>query len=216
MAGQDDKVVGNAPTLSVLIATVVGRAERFNKLHAELARQAEGHPVEILHLCDNKEISVGLKRQRLLEMATGEYVCFVDDDDWIAANYVESILRALGHKPDCVGFEIRCTTNGANIKRAVASMRYKDWCENRDGYAFCRSPYHKVPIKRSIALKVGFPDLRYAEDRVYSKGVTALIKTEIFVPEQLYLYRFSTEENFFSKYGIKKKPKTDYKGRKIG
>ena len=201
------------PRLAILLPTVEARAKLFAQLHTHITAQAAGKPVEVLVACDNKEISIGKKRQNLLEQATGDYVCYIDDDDWVADDYVDSILAALESGPDCVGFLITCTTNGRNPRKAIASMRYKDWCENRDGYAHCRSPYQKTPVRREIALAVGFPDLRYAEDRVYSRGITARIKTESFVPKVLYQYRFRSEP-FAQKYGISAKA-VDYKGRRL-
>ena len=211
------------PTLSILLATVQARAELFAKLHAHLLRQAEGRSVEILVACDNKEISIGKKRQNLLEQAAGDYVCFVDDDDWCSDDYVDRLLTALSDSPDCVGFLITCTTNGKNPVKAIASMRYPVWCENRDGYAHCRSIYHKTPVLRDLALKVGFRDLRYGEDRHFSEGVMKLVRKEVFVPHVLYHYRFRSEP-FAAKYGIKgptpqpRRPGRhfDAKGRRVG
>ncbi len=189
------------PTLSILLATVVERAALFAKLHAHLLKQAEGKPVEIVVACDNKEISIGAKRQQLLERATGDYVAFIDDDDWVADSYVDRILTALESKPDCVGFLIDCTNNGGPVRKAIASMRYPRWMEGKDGYAHNRSCYHKTPHLRSIALKVGFPDLRYGEDRPYSEGLMRHVKREEFIDAALYTYRFH-HENFNKKYGI--------------
>lgn len=218
------------PRLSVLLPTVINRAALFAKLHAEIQRQCEGRAVEILVACDAKEISIGKKRQNLLEQATGDYIAFIDDDDWIAETYVDRILAALATSPDCVGFLISCTTNGGKPVMAKASMRYRQWGEGVDGYAHTRSPYHKTPHLRSIALQVGFPDLRFGEDRPFSAGITKLIKTEVFVNAVLYHYRFKTE-SFHQKYGIKVPPKQprsprtvtgeriprlDYKGRRVG
>jgi hypothetical protein len=195
--------MSDAPRLTIALATVVNRAALFALLHAEVKRQAEGKPVEILVACDDKEISIGKKRQNLLEQATGNHICFIDDDDWISTDYVDSILTALETNPDCVGFKITCTTNGYYPASAIASMRYQQWCDGRDGYAHCRSPYHKTPARTTIARQVGFPDLRYGEDRIYSEGITRLIKTESFVDKVLYFYRFNTE-NFATKYGLDK------------
>jgi glycosyltransferase involved in cell wall biosynthesis len=211
-----------APRLSILLATVVSRAGLFAKLHAHLAYQAEGNPVEIVVACDNKEISIGAKRQQLLERATGDYVAFIDDDDWVSPNYVDRILVALESGPDCVGFLITCTTNGKNPVKAITSMRYPRWVENKDGYAHCRSCYHKSPHRRDIGLKVGFRDLRYGEDRFYSDGLMKLVRTESFVDEVLYHYRYNSEP-FAAKYGIKgPQPalrtaprRFDYKGRPV-
>lgn len=200
------------PRLSILLPTVSNRAALFAILHAEIKCQAEGRSVEVLVACDNKEISIGKKRQNLLESAQGDYVVFVDDDDWLAYDYVDRILKALETGPDCVGFLIECTVNGKNPTTAIASLRYKRWGEDEDGYSHTRSPYQKTPVKRELALKAGFPDLRYAEDRAYSAKLLAFLKTEVFIDKVLYFYRYS-HENFGNKYGIVSK-KTDYKGRR--
>ncbi len=214
------------PLLTICLPTVLSRADLFAKLHAEIQRQAEGRSVEVIVACDNKEVSIGKKRQNLLEAATGDYVCFVDDDDWISTDYVDRILAALATSPDCVGFLITCTHNGKNPTKAIASLRYGRWGEDEDGYAHTRSPYQKTPVRREIALRVGFPDLRYGEDRKYSEGLVKICKTEEFIDAVLYHYRFR-QEPFMAKYGIvaprfKPQPRSrpvvkgrDYKGRPV-
>ena len=190
------------PKLSICLATVENRCDLFALLHAELLRQTKDHPeVELIVACDAKQISIGKKRQNLLEAATGDYVCYIDDDDWISVDYVVTILDALKSKPDCVGFEIHCTKNGGAVESAIASMRYKQWGDHQDGYRYNRSIYHKTPVRRELALQVGFPDLRYAEDKFYSAGVQALCKTEVFIKRVLYYYRYRNEP-FGTKYGI--------------
>lgn len=208
------------PKLSILLCTVVSRANLFALLHAHLLKQAEGKPVEILVACDNKEISIGKKRQNLLEAATGDYVVYIDDDDWVSETYVDQILAALETDPDCVGFKIRCTMNGGAPLMASASMRYKQWGDNQDGFRFVRSCYHKTPHRREIGLRVGFPDLRYCEDKPYSAGIMKYLKTEVYIDDILYEYRYK-HENFIMKYGIKNgivgraTKRTDRKGRPI-
>lgn len=189
------------PTLSICLPTVQNRAPTFAILHAEVLRQTAGKPVELVVACDNKEISIGKKRQQLLERATGDYVAFIDDDDWVSTDYVDRILAAVASKPDCVGFEIECRFNGGPPQSAATSIRYPRWADNQDGYRFVRSIYHKSAVRRDLALKAGFPDLRYGEDRVYSGAVMKLVKTEVFVPHVLYKYLFH-HENFNKKYGI--------------
>lgn len=192
--------------LSLLLATIENRASLFALLHAEILKQAEGKPVEILVACDAKQISIGKKRQNLLEQATGDYIAYIDDDDWIAPTYVDDILKALESNPDCVGFKITCTTNGQNQQSAIASMRYPTWRENVDGYAHARSTYHKTPHKRELGLKVGFHDIRYGEDRPYSMKLMQYVKTESFIDKVLYFYRYRTE-SFMTKYGILPTPR---------
>ena len=44
---------------------------------------------------DNKKRSVGEKRQDLLNLAKGQYLVFIDDDDRISDDYISSIIQAM-------------------------------------------------------------------------------------------------------------------------
>lgn len=188
--------------LSILIPTVVGRESLFNELLSELKSQAGNrNDVEILYLRDNKEISIGSKRQKMVESASGEYIVFVDDDDMVVADYVDQILANTGS--DAIGFQIECTFDGKNKCLASASRRYKDWGENRDGFRYVRSIYHKTPVRRELALKAGFKDMRFGEDYDYSMRIMPLIKSEAYINKVMYYYRYIGENPDF-KYGIKR------------
>ena len=66
--------------LSILIPSIPSRFRRFQKLFEKINAQATNE-VEILGLFDNKKRSIGHKRDALVQMSKGEYVCFCDDDD---------------------------------------------------------------------------------------------------------------------------------------
>lgn len=188
-------------TLSILIPTIFGREEKFEKLLAHLNSMITPS-VEILIEKDNKEISIGKKRQKLLTRAIGEWIVFIDDDDWVSNNYVEKILEALSTNPDSVGFKIQCS--GTKGVTAACSNRWRDWADQVDGFDYVRTPYHKVPIRRKLALQIGFNDIRFGEDYDFSKRLKEkrLIETEFFIDEILYYYRFSYE-NPKTKFNIK-------------
>ena len=192
---------GGGIKLSILIATTLDRAALFDRLYTEFIRQ-KTDDVEILFAQDNKEMSIGSKRQLLLTMAKGDYIVFFDSDDWPMPFYVGEILRALKTNPDCVGFLIHMTTNGKKPQVCCHSLRFKVWAEKKSGYDYVRSPGHFNPIKRDIALRVGFGDKRYGEDHDYSRRVTPLLKTEVFINKKLFHYRYSNKENFKKKYGF--------------
>lgn len=188
--------------LSVLIATTVDRREMFEVLYADLLKQAEGKDVEILYDEDNKEISIGKKRQNLLERATGDYIVYHDSDDWHSDDYIDQILEATKTNPDCIGIKIKC--EGCEGKTATASMKYKKWEDNKYGFDYVRHTYHKTPVKRDIALSVGFEDIRFAEDHAYSMGLlkTGRLKKEVFIDKEIYIYRYKYEDPK-TKYGLK-------------
>lgn len=187
--------------LSILLPTVVGRESLFEGLRNELFAQTIGRTnVELIVEKDNKEISIGKKRQRLLEKARGEYVVFIDDDDWIPPYYVEEIINNTGS--DAIGFMIECSGIVKHKQMASASRKYKDWGNNRDGFTYVRSIYHKTPVRRELALQAGFKDMRFGEDYDYSMRVNKLVKSEAYINKVMYYYRYK-EENHNEKYGIK-------------
>jgi glycosyltransferase involved in cell wall biosynthesis len=201
--------------LSILIATIRGRersfAALFEHLSAQCLRQgglAAGDapgPVEILWEKDNKQISIGAKRQRLLERARGRFVVFVDDDDWVSDHYVSRICEAIEAHPDvdCIGLIGEQTTDGANPESFVGSLRYREWAEDRDGYRYVRSPYHKNPVSRAAALRAGFRDERFGEDQSFSRRLLDTLHREYFIGDAvLYHHRYTTDVPHDRKYGI--------------
>ena len=186
---------------SILICTVVSRKKQLANLLKILEPQLTKY-VEVLTECDNKEISVGRKRQILLERAKGDYVAFIDDDDAVSSDYVAQILQAIKQQPDCIGLLIRCNMEG-KLKHAKASNQYDDWMDNVDGYDYVRTTYHKTPIKRWIALKIGFKDLRFREDYDFAVRLkkSALLNDEVFINKELYHYQYKYE-NPILKYGL--------------
>lgn len=195
--------------LSVLIPSVEERAPLLAALIEELVKQTDGKPVEILTWVDNKQTPIGGKRQGLLEKANGEWVVFIDDDDWITPDYIDSILLALEENPDTVGMEEEVNGHGTDTLKASWSNRWPHWAEGRvadkEGFDYLRTPNPKTPIRRSIALETGYNrGLRWNEDEDFSKRLkrSGLIKSEVYIPRVLYIYRYKYEPHN-KKYGLR-------------
>lgn len=200
----------------ILIATVNERQHLFMMLIHELTKQINSaglaNDIILISKCDNKEMSIGKKRQLLLEEAKKEnceYVNFFDDDDFPNYNYISDIYDVIkDSKVDCVGILINMTTNGMRPQVCCHSLKYekiKSWGvgKNIDGYNYVRNVTHFNPVKLEHALKVGFEDKRFGEDEPYAYKLTALCSTEAFLPRPVMHYRYSTAQNFNAKYGIK-------------
>jgi glycosyltransferase involved in cell wall biosynthesis len=174
----------------------------YHYLQAQVLFSNLDEKVEIIVDMDNKEVSIGAKRQRMIEAAKGEYVVMIDSDDWIPDDYVQSVMAVLEDGPDCVGHKIQCS--GTSGKTESVSIKYSEWCEKRFGFDYIRTPYAKVPIKKSICLEIGYKDLRYGEDHDFSKRLKSsrLIKKETYISKVLYFYRYKFQEHNI-KYGIK-------------
>ncbi len=91
-------------SISILIPTLPARRDNFAMLLHHLQEQIRNnkaeHRVEILFdATPQGKITIGEKRQRLIERARMDYVVFIDDDDWVSHDYIESVLH--GIKSNC-------------------------------------------------------------------------------------------------------------------
>ncbi|BBO34427.1 glycosyltransferase [Lacipirellula parvula] len=176
--------------LTVAIASLPSRAgSSFPALIEELARQAKGKPVEILSLMDNKQSTLGVKRNRLASLAKGRYISFVDDDDQVAPNYVESLVEAIQSEPgvDCVTFDAWVTVNGSSGKVCKYGVDYEDInCDD----AYYRRPNHVCCFRTEIARCVPREDITWGEDSSWSKAAMPLVHRELRLDRTLYYYRY--------------------------
>lgn len=159
--------------------------------------------VQLLSLKDNKEHSIGDKRELLYHKAKGIYSIQVDDDDELAPNAIQLILEAIKSNPnaDCITFEEHIDIDG-KIQRSNHSLKYGDWNNNEDGYDYVRTPFMKSVIKTEIARSVPIPHIRFGEDHQWAQALKPHLKTEIHIDEQIYRY-IHRSSNHNARYGIK-------------
>lgn len=185
--------------LSILIATIPSRADMLNKLVTELIRQQSkyGDLVEILGCSDDK--SIGAKRNELLQSSSGEYVCFIDDDDWVSSTYIDDIFDAIKTDPDCVSLRGVITWDGASPEIFEHSLKYKHYITHTmpvDGIKYERYPNHLNTIKSSIAKQFKFPEINHGEDKAWADLIneSGLLKKEIYIDKILYHYIYITNK----------------------
>ncbi len=183
--------------LSILIATIEKRHDKFETIYQKVLKQIIDnhleHVVEILYFKDNQTVSLGTKRNELVNLAKGEYVCFLDDDDDVSDDYVELIYNALKTNPDCVSCVGIVSMPNHAPRKFIHSLKYH--------YAFmkgaisCSPVYHLNTMKRSIAIQIKFPEQNYNEDTTWSKRLhdSKLLKTEVDVKDNkpIYFYQYN-------------------------
>lgn len=176
--------------LSILIPTLPRRKEMFDKLVEELGRQS--NPEVQLISNNNETLSIGAKRNLLLEASTGEYVCFIDDDDMISSTYIDDIMTAIRTSPDCVSLRGVMTTYGENPEMFEHSLRYSAWITTTNPIKYERYPNHLNVIRASIAKQFKFPEINFGEDHKWAEQVhlSGLIKDEYYLDKVLYNYQF--------------------------
>ena len=184
--------------LSILIPTLRGREVFLNELLDSLHSQIDdNNSVEICidHSPDN--FTTGQKRNDLLKIANGKYSWFIDDDDEIASNAIELILKALKSNPDVIGINGWMTTDGENRVDWEMKLGHPYCATTRDGKEFyLRFPNHIAVMRRDIAYQVKFPHVTMGEDYAWAKEINdrGLLKTEAIIDQPIYHYKFRTKK----------------------
>jgi glycosyltransferase involved in cell wall biosynthesis len=169
----------------------------IGKLWEQIAGHPHGNEIEIIHDGSPREAySIGVKRNKLVAAAQGEYICFIDDDDRIADNYIELVMAGIATKPDCCSLNGIITTDGKNPKPFRHSIDYDSMYE-RDG-VYYRPPNHLNTVRSSIAKQMVFPDWDRSEDSNYCFQLrdSGLLKVEYKIEPVLYYYDYVSDKRY--------------------
>lgn len=180
--------------ITIMICTIAERKRIFNYLLEELNKQKSRSSLRVEIIYDNRErpVTIGEKRQSLVNLAKGKYCCFVDDDDIVSANFIsiyEPMIRSENNY-DCSIFRGMYVHDGKIMKPFIHSLKYNAWTEDAEGYYRC--PNHLNLIKTYIAKSIRYMGINMYEDRYYSLNLTksGLLRTEYEHNEIQYYYLF--------------------------
>jgi hypothetical protein len=174
-------------TWDILIPSIAHRTDMLDELLGHLHAQLRPG-VGVICYRDNREQVYGPKCQRLYDASEADYVSMLDDDDWVADDYIPAVMGALEERPDQVGYRIRYTENGVPQQPIVHTLSAGGWLE--DGGTLYRDICHKNPVRRDIAIEApwegdGGADITWA----FNLRQRGRIQTEVFIDRELYHYR---------------------------
>lgn len=173
------------------------RSDLAFPLLSKLNKQAEGQPVEILCLIDNRKQPLAAKRNALLAMSQGRYVAHVDDDDDVSDDYMDSLVQAIREQPnvDVICFEQQCNVQGQDAFVVQTDLSFaNEW--NQPGHPFRsvikRKPWHWCAWMGSLARRYQYETSGYGEDVSWLKYMWAQAKTQSRLSKVLHYYRWSS------------------------
>jgi glycosyltransferase involved in cell wall biosynthesis len=175
--------------LSILIPSLDERKKSLDTLKAELTNQIGKKNVEVLSLSDSRQMTIGQKRNMLLMQSTGEYVTFIDDDDWVTADYIEKVVNAVSKNPDCSSLTGEIRFSDGYSRPFIHSLRYDKWIDDHQEKVYYRPPNHLNAVRREVAVRVGFPSWNNGEDRAFSMGIKPMLKKEQWIDGVIYNYK---------------------------
>lgn len=149
--------------MSFLIPTIAGRETSFEHLvstiHEKMKRLVPHIRYTIDVAFDNREMSIGLKRQNLLQNAKGKYFAFIDDDDDITDAYVEDLDQTIKGSFDVMRLrgQIGPYTFTHSLENSLSDPMARD-------EVFLRPPNHLNPMLTDVAKYISFGDIVRGED----------------------------------------------------
>lgn len=192
--------------LSILIPTIPQRRQMFDSLKGEVYKQVDelhnAHPtlglVEVHWTMKKRFIdggkSIGERRGELMTSAEGKYLCFLDDDEDIAPNYVETLVRLCQLDTDVVTFRNLTKTD---FYWTVVDMSLKNPVneEATPERIVKRRPWHICPVKSEHAKRYEFQDSNYGEDWKWFEQVLKHCDTEAHTDAILHVYNHSAKHS---------------------
>lgn len=157
--------------------------------------------------------TIGANRNAAVADAIGEYVCFIDDDDMVRADYVERILKAINPNRSALEYDSFYIMDKEYGYQLITIGDMDSWDFSPDvvgfkghyivgearpqlfvhsmqykewttvGAVHQRCPNHLNPVKRELALQVPYPEKNHGEDQDYSMALLPLLKTEVMIDD---------------------------------
>lgn len=184
-----------------LILVDDGSTDDSGKISDEYA--AADNRVRIVHKTNG---GVSSARNTGVELARGQWITFVDADDWVAPSYYETLHRKLEEEAACDllffgsynHYEDRIVHRippAANASTALACQTaILDLLVNDEHYNHFGFTWNKVFRKRIITDNgIRFiPNLRLSEDEAFTLDFCRYASSLVVLPDLLYNYRIGT------------------------
>lgn len=192
--------------LSILTPSVPERSDKLSSLMIKLSHQTDYIHTHhwtlgrVEYLFDDSKkftdggLSIGKKREALVKRASGKYLCFLDDDENVSPNYVETIVRLC--QLDCDVVTFRSIAKMDNYWSVIdMSLKNNEDEEATPDRIVRRKPWHINAIRSSFAKLYEFPDTNYSEDALWMKNVLYHLESEAHTDAIIHQYNHSSKHS---------------------
>ncbi len=155
-----------------------------------------------------KNFGLSKTRNIGIENATGEYIAFIDSDDWVDKDFFEKLYLAIQEENADIACANIIRYRGFSQKYRVKFEEKKVYTSLQDKIRVCRLPeccyvWNKL-YKTSMIKKYKFTEKAYFEDMLWSPEVLKNSDKLVTVPEVNYFYRVNKNSIVKKKQSIKK------------
>lgn len=179
--------------LSILIPHIRSYDVYYSRLRAVLDPQLTDE-CQVIVMIDEGQMSIGKKRNWLLNKASGEYVCFIDSDDLVSDDYIKLVFEGISKGVDCCSLRGMYYEDGKEIKPFIHSLKYDAYSE--DEKYFYRFPNHLNTLKASIAKNFSFPEKNHGEDTDWATKIhkAKVLRSQHMITPVIYHYLYRSKK----------------------
>lgn len=142
----------------------------------------------IIKVYSHKNMGVGKTRNKGLDCATGEYICFIDADDYIDCDFIETLVNQIG-KNDIIVSGYRQVDENGNLN-FTQCLKEDEWSKFRQVTIWSKL-YKKEFLDK---YNIRFNDLKIGEDIVFS--ISTYVKSKKII--SINYVGYNNVENFSS------------------
>ncbi|MBP5512730.1 glycosyltransferase [Candidatus Saccharibacteria bacterium] len=147
----------------------------------------------------NKNLGVSVCRNEGISKAKGDYVTFLDSDDFIEKNTVETLVNCVdnNNRPDFIRYNFTSTNNSYDNNLHDLNNRFLGSArDKKEIYQAFFVNKQRIPtyvwlliIKKEIVKQIKFdPNISYLEDTLFYYDLITIAKTCLFLNAPLYHY----------------------------
>lgn len=154
--------------------------------YEKIVRRSEKSNLMIRVFRNKKNSGAGIARNNGIKEAIGEYIIFIDSDDYIADNTIEKLSY---YNSDMIFFNY-CTIGNKKINFRKTISIYGEDASKENILVYCTSSVCGKAIKRAVVISndIQFPNLVRYEDWVFMSKSIIASNTFSYIQEALYFY----------------------------
>ncbi len=153
--------------ITFLIPTIPGRETSLRRLtasiHERMSRIAPTIRYTIDIGFDNRQATIGMKREQLVQSVNSKYCVFIDDDDEITDAYIEDMYATIRGE-----FPVMRLRGQIQDHTFTHSLENKLSSPIAIGTVFLRPPNHLNPMFADVAKLIHYRDIERGEDLDWS------------------------------------------------
>lgn len=187
-----DSIINQTYTNLEIILVDDGASDRSGKICDEYAQM--DHRIKVLH---KENGGLASARNAGIQIATGEYISYVDSDDWVETEFIEVLLKgcqdnnakmSICRYRECFDESESKFVEKSNTIIWTGKSAVRHRIEDESTYGISTSAWNKLYSAKLIE-EMRFPEGKYYEDSVYA--MEAMLKSDkvAYTNSVLYNYR---------------------------